>query len=248
MYTHIPEEKKTRYTEGNICCKKHTRERTREWCIFHPFVRSDPDPWLCRTKQETQDGEETKEWGYKWDQGQTEPDTRTEMPCAISCPLRKTVPLSAESQQVEFRMSSCCHKIAEYVHPAPTHFITFSNGADVVHALQARQIVLMPCFAQKYNLIVSDFLCKHKNILNILPISLESCSECSSFFTTWLTWEKLQPQSLKTWVINQVDFSPPKSFSDSFGNMKPVRTFQWQRTGQIGAVHIPSELLQKAYR
>lgn len=88
--------------------------------------------------------------------------------------------LPAESLQVEFRMSSCCHKIAKiakYVHP--DHFSTFSNGTEVVHAPQARQIVHVPCLAQ-YNLIVSDFLCQHKNIQNVLAISLGGCSEVSS--------------------------------------------------------------------
>jgi len=124
--------------------------------MFQPFVGSDPDPWLCRTKQETQGGQETKERAYEWDQGQT--DTRTEMLCPASCPLRKTVHLSADSLQVELRTSSWCHETAKYVHPALTHFSTFSNGADVVHALQARRIVHMPCFAQEYTLIISDFL------------------------------------------------------------------------------------------
>lgn len=116
--------------------------------MIQPFVWSDPDSWLCRTKEETRDGEEIKEWRYKWDQGQIETGTRTEVVCPLSCRLRKTVRLSADSLQVEFRMNSCCHKIAEIVHSTSTHFSTCSNGADVVHALQARQIIHMLCFAQ----------------------------------------------------------------------------------------------------
>lgn len=50
--------------------------------------------------------------------------SRTEMLCPVSCPLRKAVPLSADSVRIKFRTSSRCHKIAKYVHPNSTHFST----------------------------------------------------------------------------------------------------------------------------
>lgn len=65
------------------------------------------------------------------------------------------VPLPAVRLQVEFEISSFYHKTAKYAESTPP----ILAPSDVVHALQAKQIVLMSCFAQGYNLIVSDFLC-----------------------------------------------------------------------------------------
>lgn len=73
MHIHNYEEMKTRSTDRNVCCKKKKkiRERTTEGCVFQPFVRS--DPWLWRRRQNE---EETKDWEYKWNQGQIDTDRR----------------------------------------------------------------------------------------------------------------------------------------------------------------------------
>lgn len=53
-YTSAPEEREARCTDGNIHYRKHIWERPTVWCMVQFFVRSDPGPQPCRTKQETQ--------------------------------------------------------------------------------------------------------------------------------------------------------------------------------------------------